>query len=126
PRGLGPGLILRRGGGRPDLDPLVVLPGGPDRVVRHPGGCDAGPGPEPGTAHSRRTRSEPRPERIRSGTHGGRRPVRSQPHLSEDLVMQIPITASLTRRTFLQTAMTGLAGCSSMAGRRPGAAEIAP
>jgi hypothetical protein len=40
--------------------------------------------------------------------------------------MPIRGTASLTRRTFVQTAMTGLAGYSSVAGRRAGAAEIAP
>ena len=39
--------------------------------------------------------------------------------------MQTPVTASLTRRTFVQTAMAGLAGCSSLAGRCAGAAEIA-
>jgi hypothetical protein len=40
--------------------------------------------------------------------------------------MQVPVTASLTRRAFIETAMTGLAGCSTLAGRRAGAAEIAP
>src|SRR5205823_12976310 len=44
----------------------------------------------------------------------------------EDMVMQTRVTASLTRRTFVQTAMIGLAECSSMAGRSAGAAEIAP
>ena len=40
--------------------------------------------------------------------------------------MPIQGAASPTRRTFAQTAMAGLAGYSSVTGRRAGAAEIAP
>ena len=40
--------------------------------------------------------------------------------------MQIPGTAALTRRTYIQTAMAGLAGYSSVVGRRAGAAGDRP